>query len=109
MRDQSRCVRCGMMTPGHWHHRRSRSIRDDITHSPCNGINLCGTCHDWVHAHPFEARAQGWIVSRYKDPRQEPINHFLFGWVLLTEDGGWASAPAGCRVEPVVPPDHPTQ
>lgn len=90
VRDMSQCVRCGTPTHvGQWHHRRSRSVRDEITHSPCNGIYLCATCHAWVHAHPFEARANGWIVSRYADPREQPVFHSQFGMVLLDEAGGY--------------------
>ena len=76
------CERCGMSAVrGHWHHRRSRAVRDTHTHCPCNGVWLCGTCHGWVHAHPFDARSGGWIVSRYEprpgvQPYQTPL-----GWL----------------------------
>lgn len=87
-RDRSRCVRCTAPAPvGHWHHRRSRSIKDEFTHSPANGVWLCHLCHTWVHAHPFEARATGLIVSRYADPETEPLEHALYGRVLLNDDG----------------------
>lgn len=63
-RAMGRCLRCG--GPGsEWHHRRSRSVRDSHRHCPCNGAWLCSTCHKWVHAHPFEAKAEGFIVSKY--------------------------------------------
>lgn len=89
-RDRSRCVRCGAPTlPGEWHHRRSRNIRDEITHSPANGILLCDVCHRYVHANPFEARAMGWIVSRYAIPTEEPLVHALYGDVMLDGDGGY--------------------
>lgn len=89
-RDKSRCVRCGApAATGHWHHRRSRSIRDDLTHSPANGVWTCGVCHAWLHAHPFEARATGLIVSRYADPSTEILIHALYGPVLLDTDGGY--------------------
>jgi 5-methylcytosine-specific restriction protein A len=89
-RDRSRCVRCAApCLPGEWHHRRSRSVRDSITHSPANGILLCHTCHVWVHAHPFEARASGYIVSRYANPFEESVMHALFGPVMLDENGGY--------------------
>lgn len=87
-RDRSRCVRCGSpVRPGEWHHRRSRSVRDELTHQPSNGILLCQVCHLWVHANPFEARGAGWIVSRYALPDQEPVRHALFGLVMLDDDG----------------------
>lgn len=71
-----RCERCGVPAPtGQWHHRRSRSRRDEHTHCPCNGVWLCATCHGWVHAHPLEARAEGgFIVSRHVDqPGAVPV------------------------------------
>lgn len=73
VRARNRCERCGM--PGsHWHHRRSRNVKDQHTHCPCNGVLLCGTCHQWAHANPFQARKEGWIISRYTDrPETVPV------------------------------------
>jgi hypothetical protein len=83
VRDNWCCVRCGM--PGaEWHHRRSRSVRDDHQHCTCNGIWLCSTCHVWAHAHPFEARNTGLIVSRHSMPGDEPVLCAVRGWVVLT-------------------------
>lgn len=74
-RSQNRCERCG--TPcqtGHWHHRRSRSVRDEHTHHACNGLWLCTTCHLWVHANPMAARAGGFILPRVAAlPEQYPV------------------------------------
>lgn len=92
-RDKSRCVRCAApAAKGEWHHRRSRSIRDAHTHSPANGIHLCTLCHKWVHDNPFEARASGFIVSRFANPVLEPVRHALYGWVYLDEDGTFREA-----------------
>lgn len=88
-RDQHRCVRCSSPQASEWHHRRSRSVRDDATHQPQNGVWLCLVCHAWAHAHPFEAKASGLIVSRHSDPAVEPVEHALYGRVLLTENGGY--------------------
>jgi hypothetical protein len=86
VRDNWRCVRCG--GPGaEWHHRRSRSVRDEHRHDTCNGVLLCSTCHRWVHAHPFAARNTGFIVSRHAMPFTEPVLCAMRGWVLLTCDG----------------------
>lgn len=74
-RSQGRCERCG--GPGHhWHHRRSRSIRDELTHSPANGTLLCTFDHAWVHAHPKEAKIEGFIVPRWGDPLSVPIKRW---------------------------------
>jgi hypothetical protein len=78
-----------------WHHRRSRSVRDEHTHCPCNGITLCGPGnnhgdHGWAHSNPFEARAQGLIISRHERrmPFEVPMfSNLVKGWVLLTCDG----------------------
>jgi hypothetical protein len=48
-----------------------------------------------VHAHPFEARASGWIVSRYADPANEPVQHALYGEVYLTKEGGFTHVTTG--------------
>ena len=76
IRERHRCARCAMPAPhGEWHHRRSRSVRDVHEHCACNGIWLCSTCHRWVHAHPFEARGKGFIVSRFtNEPGTVPVD-----------------------------------
>lgn len=88
-RDFWRCFRCGCPAqPGQWHHRRSRSVVDEHQHEPCNGINLCPPCHSWVHAHPFEARTKGWIVSRHAIPCEVKVFSAVhFGWTTLGCDG----------------------
>lgn len=81
-RDGNRCVRCGMMPrPRHWHHRRGRAVDDDHQHAPCNGVTLCRTCHEWVHQHPFLAKAKGWIVARHLTPCEEPVE--IHGQMVL--------------------------
>jgi len=42
-------------------------VVDDHTHCPCNGVWLHHSCHQYVHAHPVEARRLGLIVSRYEE------------------------------------------
>lgn len=85
-RDRDQCARC-TGRGSEWHHRRSRSVRDEHRHCACNGVWLCHTCHAWVHAHPFDARALGLIVSRHSVPTEKQMEHALFGWVRLTCDG----------------------
>lgn len=86
VRDNWRCVRCG--GPGaEWHHRRSRSVRDEHQHCACNGVWLCTTCHRWVHANPFAARSTGFIVSRHGQPSEEAIQCAMRGLVTLTCEG----------------------
>lgn len=48
---------------------------------------LCKTCHTWAHAHPFEARGLGLIVTRYSAfPGEHPATTH-FGEVLLNCEG----------------------
>lgn len=96
VRDRDECIACcvGLNGRGHWHHRRSRSVRDDLTHSPANGILLCATDHSRVHADPVWARSQGYIVSRYSSPLDVPVMH-KGSWVWL--NGGSIFTPATMR------------
>lgn len=72
-RDNYQCQRCGVRGQ-HWHHRRTRAVKDEHQHCACNGITLCDDCHRWVHAHPEQARTEGFIVSRYTThPGDTPI------------------------------------
>lgn len=90
-REMGRCFRCGSPAKrGEWHHRRSRSEKDEHRHCTCNGVWLCKTCHDWVHAHPFEARSLGLIVSRHQDQpgTEAAVSHF--GALLLSCTGDFS-------------------
>lgn len=64
-------------------------MSDEHQHCSCNGIYLCRTCHDWVHAHPFEAKAAGWIVPRSNpEPGSVPATaHFAV--LVLDCDGNY--------------------
>jgi hypothetical protein len=91
-REGDRCFRCHARG-AQWHHRRTRSVRDAHQHCSCNGVWLCVTCHGWVHAHPFEARAEGLIVSRHQPLPGSETAVTWFGPVLLDCVGGF-SAPS---------------
>ena len=86
-RDRGLCVRCA--GPGaDWHHRRGRSVKDEHTHCPCNGVTLCRTCHNWVHANPADAQEKGYIVARHiPDPDSIWVRAW-WGWVSLSCTGG---------------------
>lgn len=83
------CVRCNTVSGGmQWHHRRTRSVNDEHQHCACVGILLCATCHSWVHQHPAEARANGWIVSRFEtQPYVVPFRRPPTAWVLPNCEG----------------------
>ncbi len=45
------------------HHIAPRGRRVDLKYDVDNGICLCRTHHDWVHAHPFEAEELGLLST----------------------------------------------
>ena len=49
----------------HTHHRQLRRSGDERA---INKLYIGTELHDWIHAHPEEARKLGWIVSQYEDP-----------------------------------------
>lgn len=69
------CARCGQYVEGgSRHHRQLRRHGD---HSAANIVLLCGSgttgCHGWVHAHPAESYALGWLVHSWHDPKDVPM------------------------------------
>lgn len=90
-RDNSQCQRCGVRGTD-YHHRRSRRVRDEHVHCPCNGVWLCRGCHSWAHGHPAAARDDGLILSMHEDsPSSIPMRTFA-GRVTIHCDGGYAFA-----------------
>lgn len=100
-REHGLCARCFM--PGsEWHHRRSRRVRGEHRHCPCNGVLLCHHCHRWAHRGPTEAGANGWIVSIYEDVPASVPQHRPDGWWLTLCDGtGVALRPDQVQVGPL--------
>lgn len=70
---------------------RSQSPKTTL-HNVENLVDMCGTgttgCHGYVHAHPAESYANGWLVRSTTDPADAPIRTYR-GWMILTPDGGW--------------------
>lgn len=60
------CQRCGKASDLSIHHRQGR--RGAHPHRLSNLVLLCGDgmrgCHGWVHAHPTDAYAAGFMVPR---------------------------------------------
>jgi hypothetical protein len=56
---RTRCERCKCVEELELHHKRGRlgSLLPDHRYFAA----LCGKCHRWVHEHPAEARAAGWL------------------------------------------------
>ena len=93
-RDRWRCVRCGKyLDAGSIHHRRMRSHKWPGLNLPSNLLTLCGSgvsgCHGWAHAHPAQAREDGFLVSAYDDhPETIPV-HTWKGWMIPDNTGHW--------------------
>jgi hypothetical protein len=108
-RDGYCCVRCGKSLYSALtfsrHHRRMRSHAFPGLHDPGNVIDVCGTgstgCHGYIHAHPAESYAKGWLVRGTADTLSVdvPILTALHGWVLLDDDGNWTPIKESIRSE----------
>lgn len=91
------CERCGMSQATDAHHRVPRSAGGP--HEIANLVALCRLCHGWVHAHPAEAREEGYALLGSDDFRERPVRIFIGEsvdgpsttemLVLLTGDGGY--------------------
>lgn len=90
-----RCERCGegiRLATFECHHRRLRSQggRDVVE----NLVAVCPDDHRWIHAHPTQARADGWIVpglgaGPHVHPECVPITLHDGRMVLLDPDAGY--------------------
>jgi hypothetical protein len=99
-RDQGRCAKCGEEIWGvrgedfSLHHRRPAGSGGDArpeSHGPSNLLLLHGSgttgCHGEVETDREKAREVGLLVSRFQDPRVEPVEHAVHGKVFLRDDG----------------------
>jgi hypothetical protein len=92
-RARGRCEVCGG-NGYQWSHRRTRSIRDEHTWCPCNGLLACSTCHMKMHMNPEWARERGLHVSSFVDePGTVPVMLRSFQWRLHC-DGSFSPVPA---------------
>ena len=85
-RQNDQCARCG--AAGAEHHHRMR--RREGGHGKANIVYLCRTDHRWVHAHPWLAQEQGYIIPTHVDVAAictVPLKSFM-GRVLFDDVGG---------------------
>ena len=89
-RENNRCIVCDRYLrngewPGSSHHHRKRRSQ---TYGDSTG------CHGWIHQHPEQARALGYLLKSYDpEPSQVPVYSCRRGWILLDTDGQWHSCP----------------
>ena len=75
-RDGGLCQRCGLLAED-VHHRLLKGMggtRDgNILYGPGNLVSLCRSCHSWVHQHPREGYATGFLVHSWDIPGDVPL------------------------------------
>lgn len=54
------CERCDAARSTDVHEPHTRARGGSIT-DPSNVRAVCRACHDWIHAHPAQAAAEGWL------------------------------------------------
>jgi hypothetical protein len=90
-RDLMRCQLQGCTDgPFEIQHRRARGMggsRAEDINSPANLVLLCATCHRHIEAHPVGAESAGFRVRQGKDPAEQPITTWTYGWCYLLADG----------------------
>jgi hypothetical protein len=100
-RESQGCAVCGKFLDGPrgsaWsvHHRvrRGQGVDNALSNllAVCGGRDVQG-CHQQLHDSPAKARKGGWILRGSDDPKVCKVAHYLFGWVLLLDDGTVAEA-----------------
>lgn len=88
-RDGGKCVRC-LGVAQDCHHRRVRGMggsQDPAVTALANVVCLCRACHDYIHAHPAESYASGFLVHAGQDPAEVPVLVKRGSWLKLTADG----------------------
>ncbi|TMR11064.1 hypothetical protein ETD86_37100 [Nonomuraea turkmeniaca] len=58
------CERCDSARSTDVHEPRMRSRGADIT-DPKQCVCLCRDCHNWIHANPAAATADGWLIASW--------------------------------------------
>lgn len=84
---------CEVMLPGvcdggvvQWHHRKLRSQGGG--HEVTNGLAVCRSCHEAIHADPATSYENGWLVRSCHDPKDRLVVRRGW-WAELTREGGF--------------------
>jgi hypothetical protein len=78
-----RCEYCGKRRPADAHHRWLHGQGGpDLCH---NLAAVCRQCHDFLHAHPVEARVRGFMVESWQNPADVEMT-LWDGMVVLLDD-----------------------
>ena len=55
------------------HHRKLRRSKD---HSLPNLLLICLGCHHFIHTHPAQSYANGWLVKSFEDPTEVEVKSY---------------------------------
>jgi hypothetical protein len=69
------CQRCRSRPGIHNHHRKRRSQGGGD--EPDNLVLVCLECHQWIHDHPRDAAAAGWLVLSWQEPSEVEAEPFV--------------------------------
>jgi 5-methylcytosine-specific restriction protein A len=79
--------------PSHRIAKGMGGTKDPRSNTASNNLHACRACHNIVEADPKGAYARGWKIRHGQaDPRMVPVWHWVHGWVLLDDAGGWTRA-----------------
>lgn len=92
IRSDGRCERCGVAQATNGSHR-VREGQGGLW-VPSNVIDMCGSgttgCHGFCHQFETEARETGgWMLRSWQDPLAVPWLHWMHGWVIADDTGGF--------------------
>lgn len=93
------CEVCGERPPTEYQHRKGKAHCSKAERwAPSNGLAVCGHgnysgCHgERIHQQPDEAKANGWTVEPWSDPRKKRVLR-RGEWVRFDDQGGMSPAP----------------
>ena len=103
-RAKYRCEKCGVPLYEtlyySLHHRTPRGMggsRQVRLNLPSNLVAICGSgttgCHGWIESNRSVSEDEGWLVSRYQEVAEVPLQIWGVGWRYLTDEGTYSSTP----------------
>ena len=103
-RAKYRCEKCGVSLSESFyyslHHRTPRGMggsREVRLNLPSNLVAICGSgttgCHGWIESNRSVSEDAGWLVSRYQEVAEVPLQIWGVGWSYLNDEGEYSSTP----------------
>jgi len=103
-RAKYRCEKCGVPLSEtlyySLHHRTPRGMggsRQARLNLPSNLVAICGSgttgCHGGIESNRSISEDEGWLVSRYQEVAEVPLQIWGVGWRYLTDEGEYSLTP----------------